>query len=347
MDRWCEDVLRELDLLKETLPAPSAFSTIYAGGGTPSFLPLPLWKKLGKALAGLPKTAEAEFTVEANPDSLSLDKLKLWKECGVNRISLGIQSLDDGELKCIARPHSALQALHALDLCMNEGFRASGDLIFGLPGQTMRRWHASLSGLLRQGLEHLSVYQLMIEPDSFWGRHRPAGLPDGYGMYRWAQYYLPRKGLKQYEIASFAVPGQESRHNCAYWRRKNVCALGPAAWGFRDGTRFANSGDFERWASCVESGQSPVDFEERLTGGEEVSEAAILALRMSTGIELRSFSERYGESWLKEILRRLQDLPQDDLQWSEGRVALSPRGMRVGNSIWAELMDLDRPKGTL
>lgn len=315
---------------------------MYIGGGTPSYLPLSIWRKLSRAFGTLPRDDDCEFTVEANPESLDEEKLALWKEMGVTRVSLGIQSLDNQELKMLARPHDSAQALQALELCMEKGFRVSADLIFGLPHQTLRRWHENMSKIVAEGITHLSVYQLMIEANSYWGHHRPSALPDGYPMYRWAQYYLPREGLKQYEIASFAVPGFESRHNQAYWKRSDVYAAGPAAWGYLNGVRFANCRSLEQWAKRIEGRQSPVDFCEKLSDAQEASEAAILALRMSEGINFKEFAARYSKNWLDVIIKRLRSLPEQDFVWSVNNVALSPRGMRVGNSIWAELVDLNQ-----
>jgi oxygen-independent coproporphyrinogen-3 oxidase len=342
MERWCRCIIKELEMIRRTLPADCMISSIYCGGGTPSYLPVTLWADLLKELALFSRTADCEFTVEANPESVDQEKLTAWQYGGVNRVSLGIQSLDSRELRMIARPHSASEALEVLEQCMNHGFRTSGDLIFGLPNQTLRRWHASMSRLAAEGIRHISVYQLMIEPESFWGQHTPEHLPDGYPMYRWAQYYLPHRGLRQYEIASFAVPGEESRHNLAYWRRSNVYAAGPAAWGFVDGSRYANDGDFTKWAEDIEMGRSPVTYREHLQGGREASEAAVLALRTCFGISFQEFSSRYGSSYLEEILQRLRKLPPQDFCWTDRSVALSQRGMRVGNSIWTELLDLEQ-----
>ncbi len=341
MERWCACVLKELEKIQREFPASTFLTSIYFGGGTPSYLPAGIWRRLLCELQKFPRLNDCEFTVEANPESLSAEIASLWKDGSVNRVSLGIQSLNDKELKIIARPHSAKKALEAVELLMNYGFRVSGDLIFGLPNQTLRGWHNSLKALVATGISHISVYQLTIEPESFWGTHTPKNLADGYPMYRYAQYYLPRKGLRQYEIASFARPGFESRHNTAYWKRSNVYAVGPAAWGFLDGKRFSNCRNFEQWASCVENDRSPVTFEENLIGAKEASEAAILALRTSDGIEFKNFRARYGDGWLNVILRRLHTLPSEYFRWTDSCVALSPRGMRVGNAIWTELIDLD------
>ncbi|MBP5211638.1 MAG: radical SAM family heme chaperone HemW [Pyramidobacter sp.] len=342
MERWTACAVRELETLKrDHLSDGAQLATIYLGGGTPSYLPLEQWRALCAALDELPRTADCEFTVEANPDSVSVEKLALWKDHGVTRVSLGVQSLDDGELKRLARPHMGDEALRAVEACLSSGLRVSADLMFALPDQTLRNWHRSLSGIVRTGVTHVSVYQLTIEPDSFWGRHTPQGLPDGYAMYRWAQYYLPRKGLKQYEIASFAREGHESRHNLAYWRRKNVLAVGPGAWGFLDGRRFASRKDLAAWAEAVENGLSPVEYEERLSGAREAGEAAVLALRTAEGIDCEAFARRYGREYLDAIEKKVRDLPDGYFLRTERGFSLSPRGMRVGNAIWSELIGLE------
>lgn len=341
IERWLACVSREIADVKYNLPDDTAFGTIYIGGGTPSLLDIEQWKTLFNAIDGLPRAHDCEFTVEANPDSLDVQKISLLKGHGVNRISIGVQSLCDNDLKICGRVHTTEQALRAIDLSLKADFRVSADLIFGLPRQTLRSWHNSMSKIILTGISHLSIYQLMIETDSFWGRHTPKDLPDGYPMYRWSQYYLPRKGLAQYEIASFARPGEESRHNLAYWRRTNVYAAGPAAWGFIDGRRFANYKDFNKWSKCIERGISPVAYEEKLSGAAEASEAAVLALRTSFGIDYTNFANRYGRVWLEEILKRLHSMPEADFIWREHSVALSARGMRVGNAIWSELVGLE------
>ncbi len=339
MERWIGALLKEWQLVREPMEDVE-LRTLYIGGGTPSVVDLELWRPLLKALGQVPWASDVEFTVEANPDSVTPELLSVLEEGGANRISLGIQSLDDGELRRLGRRHDSRQALEALALCQDRGFQVSGDLIFGLPGQTVRRWHISLSGLVRAGLDHISLYQLTLDPGSLWHRRPPADLPDGYGMYRWAQYYLPRKGLEQYEIASFARPGQESRHNGAYWARENVIALGPSAWGFVAPCRYANSPSLEDWIQHVDGGTLPVTFQERRTGGEEASEAAVLALRTRRGLVFQDFSNRYGQPYLEELLRRIVRLPENCFVFSHDRVALSAKGMRVGNVIWSELLDL-------
>ncbi len=340
VERWTDCIVKELAAIRHDHLDDAQLVTVYFGGGTPSYLPSEQWRTLFKALEALPRSPDCEFTVEANPDSVSAEKLALWNDHGVTRISLGVQSLDDDELKRLARPHTSRQALDAVELCQQSGFRVSADLMFALPEQTLRKWHKSLSGIVRTGVGHISVYQLTIEPESFWGSHQPEGLPDGYAMYRWAQYYLPRNGLKQYEIASFALEGRESRHNLAYWRRNNVLAAGPGAWGFLDGRRFAHHKDLAAWAEAVESGVSPVAYEERQTGTREASEAAVLALRTAEGIDCKAFARRYGRPYLDAIVSKVRQMPSAYFCRTQRGFSLSPRGMRVGNAIWCELLEI-------
>lgn len=341
VELWTECIAAELRSLAASLARERPLATVYFGGGTPSCLPIGSWKRVFSALGAFAMTDGCEFTVEANPESLDREKLLLWKDAGVNRISLGVQSLNAAELRTLARPHSASRALEAAELCLNMGFRVSADLMFALPGQTLRSWHVSLRGLVSAGVEHISVYQLTIEPDSFWGKRPPKNLPDGYAFYRWAQYYLPRRGLLQYEIASFAAKGQESRHNLAYWRRRDVLAAGPGAWGFLGGTRYANARSLRRWARAVREGTSPREYEERPRGAKAAGEAAVLALRTSEGIVFDEFARAYGSDDLERVLSRLRGVPPEDVRWRSGGVSLSPRGMRVGNAIWCELIDLE------
>ncbi len=341
MDRWLRGVLLEWDQLRQRMDK-ATLRSLYVGGGTPSVVPLAAWRVLLEALALVPWDEAVEFTVEANPESLTAELLELWAAGGVNRVSLGLQSLDDGELRRLGRRHDSRQALKALELCQGRGFRVSGDLIFGLPGQGLRQWHKSLSVLVRQGLDHISLYQLTLEPGSLWHRRPPADLPEGYGMYRWAQYYLPKKGLDQYEIASFARPGQESRHNSVYWTRENVVALGPAAWGFVEGCRYSNSPSLDDWLRRLDGGASPVTFQERRTGGDAASEAAVLALRTRRGLVFSEFRDRYGQIYLEELQRRVAQLPRDCFRFGQDGLSLSAKGMRLGNAIWSELLELDR-----
>jgi oxygen-independent coproporphyrinogen-3 oxidase len=240
-------------------------------------------------------------------------------------------------------------ALNALDKASSFDFDVSADLIFGLPLQTLRTWHDSLRRVLASGVGHVSVYQLTLEPNTPLGRENPS-LPEGYPFYRFAQWYLPRKGLVQYEIASFARSGTaQCRHNLAYWRQENVLALGPAAWGYLagDGFRYHNAQTLEDYIALTAT-QLPLVEAERLEGRHRGIEAAILALRTCQGINLSAFGARFGRELAEEVLAVLKRMPQHLVRYEDllppgpswGNVSLTPHGMRVANAIWVELLEL-------
>lgn len=329
---------RELSFFREISAVPLRARTIYIGGGTPSILTVSQWERLFLSLESNVDLSEVEeFSVEANPESLEVDHLSLWRERAVSRVSVGVQSLDDGELKWLGRLHDAARARWAVASSLEAGFDVSGDLIFGLRDQTVRKWHESLSGMVELGLEHISLYQLTIEEDSRWGRTPPAGVRDGYGHYRWAQWYLPRMGFQQYEIASFARGEKWSRHNMAYWRRDSVLGIGPGAWGFLGGLRYGNICDLPSYLEALKGGEAAM-YTERVSGFAEASEAAILALRTSSGIDLGWFRTDFGDDAADRLEREIGEFPPSCVDRREGAIRLSPKGMRIANSLWERLL---------
>jgi oxygen-independent coproporphyrinogen-3 oxidase len=336
-------------------------STVYVGGGTPSVLSLDLWKRLIRILEGaFDFSGVGEATVEANPCSLTDGHLALWRGSFVTRVSVGVQSLRNEELSWLGRRHDAETALAALDRSLSFGFDVSADLLFGLPSadfpfQTLRTWHDSLRRVLASGVGHVSTYQLTLAPDTPLGKANPSlsnGVPplsndtlsDGYSFYRFAQGYLPRKGLEQYEIASFARPGKECRHNLAYWRQENVLALGPSAWGYLDrggdGFRYCNAPTLEEYERA--DSRLSIAGAERLEGRMRGIEAAILALRTKWGIETASFAACFGRDLTDAVLEVLRAVPPRLVRFENGSARLTPAGMRVGNAIWTELLELEK-----
>jgi oxygen-independent coproporphyrinogen-3 oxidase len=345
-EAWLAALAREAGRLSDVWGGPVPIRTFYAGGGTPSALSPDLWKRLNRSLEGaFDFSGLREGTVEANPCSLTEEHLALWRGSFVTRVSLGVQSLRDEELSWLGRRHGAKTALAALDRALSYGFDVSADLMFGLPSlqfpfQTLRTWSGSLRRVLASGIGHVSAYQLTPEPGTPLEKAAPP-LPDGYPFYRFAQWYLPRKGLEQYEVASFARPGKECRHNLAYWRQENVLALGPAAWGYlsrgAEGFRYRNVPTLEEYERAASS-RLPVAGAERLEGRERGVEAAILALRTKWGIGTAAFAARFGWDLAGAVLEILRGMPPRLVRFENGRARLTPAGMRVGNAIWTELL---------
>ena len=373
-------------------------NTLYIGGGTPSILDLNEWQRLIKIILSLCDLNNlSEASVEANPSSLTLNKdlLKFWRENFITRVSLGVQSLNDQELKILGRIHDAKMALSALDLIINSGLNANADLIFAIPNQDLRSWSKSLKLIINAGVTHISAYNLTLEPDTPLGKiYSEQDLPNGYKFYRYAQWLLPKKNFAQYEISNFALKNFECLHNKLYWNQENVLALGPAASGYIDGLRYKNPESLseyyknlnnfknfepENFLNCEAerdkflnyknykadknfSGAEPENFSEaecdknfkakdlylkNIFASAEVLdlkakavECAILNLRTREGINKVNFINKFGEYLFNKVKNILLGLPENLLIINDESLALSPAGMRVGNAVWTELMDL-------
>ncbi|MDR3231273.1 MAG: radical SAM family heme chaperone HemW [Synergistaceae bacterium] len=346
IEAWLTGVSREAGYIGRIWGGRPPLRTVFVGGGTPTVLPPSAWRRLLRLLENAFDLSEIqEATVEANPCSLTEEHLTLWRDSFVTRVSLGVQSLQDDELLWMGRRHDARTALRAIERTLACGFDTSADLIFGVASQTLRGWHDTLRRVVASGVGHISTYQLTLEAHTPLAEkldREKSELPEGYSFYRFAQWYLPRRGLAQYEIASFARPGGECRHNLAYWRRENVLALGPAAWGYLrdDGFRYHNVFTPEEYASLTETGL-PIAGAERFEGRAAGAEAAILALRTKWGIDAAEFTNRFGRGLWEEIRAILEGIPRRLVRIDDDGARLTPGGMRVGNAIWVELLSLD------
>jgi len=338
IDLWLETLGKELKWWEKRIGKPS-LETCYIGGGTPTVITGPQWLRLADIIdSHFTFEPDAEVTVEANPNSLKADHLLFWRDWRVSRVSIGVQSFDDAELLQLGRLHSAAQAFEAISASLASGFSVNSDFMFGLPGQTFRNWARTLSQAVKSGIGHVSLYQLSLEPGTPWESMPEQDLSDGYLPYRWAQWYMPRKGYNQYEIANFAKEGHESRHNINYWEEGEYLGVGPGASGFLKGWRYKNISGITEYSRSLDRGGSAIASGERLIGEKRASEAAVLALRMSKGIDRERFSCKYGISEEKKIVEKLSLFPEDLYEISEKRISLSSKGMRVANRIWSELV---------
>lgn len=277
-------------------------ATLYVGGGTPTVLPR---DELARLLYGLGARAtvmaKTEFTVEANPATVTDEIAALLAAAGVNRVSIGAQSFASGELRTLDREHQPADVGRTVATCRRHGLRRiSLDLIFGIPGQTPASWRASLEDALALGPEHVSCYGLTYEPGTPLHQRRDAGQvqpvdPDVEAdLYEMALDVLPAAGLHQYEISNFARPGAECRHNLRYWRNEPVLGIGPAAAGYLNGVRYKNVADTAAYVRAMAAGKSARAEEERLTVDRQARETALLALRLAAGIDRAAFRRRFG-----------------------------------------------------
>lgn len=307
---WLGALEKEMLLYKESC---NTFDTLYIGGGTPTVLEESLLQNLfGHLYHHFHFTDDAEITVEANPGDVTGEKLTLLKECGVNRISLGVQSFDGKDLAFLKRRHTAKEAVKALDLIRSQGFLSLGiDLIYGIPGQTLNGWLGTLEQALLFRPEHISCYQLTpAEGTELWEvlERGEVKLPDeqeGETLFVATSEYLEDHRYLHYEISNFAC-GKEnrSRHNQKYWQHTPYLGLGPSAHSFRDDKRWWNVGSVEQYCRILKEGRVPVSGEEQLTPEQRELESLYLGLRTKGGVTLsRLTANGRGDALLTKLLQ--------------------------------------------
>ncbi len=332
--RWRAALLAELDhYAAET--AGRTVTSLFLGGGTPSLMaPETVAAIIARVLARWTAAPDIEVTLEANPTSVEAGRFAGYAAAGVNRLSLGVQALDDASLAFLGRRHSAAEALAAVALAGRHFPRTSFDLIYARPGQSVAAWCHELARALPHARGHLSVYQLTIEPETVFAQAHARGdfvLPDegtAAALYEATQEVLERAGLPAYEISNHAAPGQESRHNLSYWRYGDYVGVGPGAHGRLtiDGTRFATRQHRapEAWLERVEQHGHATRTRTALSADELVEEMLMMGLRLAEGVSRRRFRSVTGSELESALdgarLARLAD---------GGFLALDARGLRA------------------
>ena len=331
-EAYIDALCREMDRFSPCGSTPLRPDTLYFGGGTPSLLTPAQAARLIRAAGPVPG---AEITLEANPETVTPERLAAFRRAGVNRLSLGIQTARDDSLARLGRRHTAAQSRRALGMAVQAGFTdISGDLMLALPAYTMAELDETTALLAESGCTPLSGYLLKIEPNTVFGKRPPEALPGddaAADFYLAAVEKLAALGYAQYEISNFARPGFESRHNRIYWDCGDYLGLGPAAHSCMGGKRFATPAGTAAFLAA------PAVYEPQ---GECTAEDYImLQLRLSRGLSLSALRARYGVSFSSEKLRFLQTLAEHGLAVFDGSVLrLTPRGMLVQNSILCELV---------
>lgn len=327
--------------------ARGRLETVYLGGGTPSLCSAAQVRSLLHTLresADLP--VAAEITLEVNPAAFSPAKVKGWRQAGVNRLSLGVQSTDDQQLGILGRQHTAQQAWETLRLARQAGFdNISCDLICGLPGQSLASFQQDLKTLLSWQPEHISLYSLEIEPDTLLeeGIHRKlVPEPDDdltADMYEWARRYLQSHGLLQYELFSFSRPGRECEHNLIYWENKEYLGLGAAAHSYESGIRSWNHSDTAEYMSAVIQKGAGQAGSEQLEGRTRIAEALIMGLRLLRGIDKSDIQTKFGTNWYSLFSQKMSGLEAQGLIILESnRIRLNPRHLFLSNQVFREIL---------
>ena len=329
-EQWRNALLA--DLAYEAAQQPGReLSSIFFGGGTPSLMP-------PETVAAIIAAAEhhwsfapgIEITLEANPSSVEAARFADLASAGVNRVSLGLQSLDDGALRFLGRAHDVSEGLAALDTAQSAFARTTFDLIYALPGQSEAAWRAELSQALSFGTDHLSLYQLTIEPGTRFaalaakGELAPPDPDHGATLYELTQHLTEAAGLPAYEISNHARPGQESRHNLSYWRYGSYIGVGPGAHGRRGGTVTQRHKKPENWLAALARNGHGISEETDLSPEDKGMEALLMGLRLREGVDLHRLSDLTGKP-----AEQLIDLTAAKRLQAQGLVELHRHHLRV------------------
>ena len=340
MDRYLDAVILHI---REAAQGAAGYEvdTVYFGGGTPSFFGA---GGLAKIFAEIDRrfdvSRDAEVSLEANPDSVTLPMLTRLRRAGFNRISIGVQSDDDAQLKALGRPHTYRQAQEAVSLSGRAGFNnVSVDLMFGLPNQPREQWMQTLRNVIDLKADHISCYGLKVEPGTkLWTYKDCANLPDDDAqadMYFYAVETLEQFGYHQYEISNFAKSGKESRHNLKYWRMEEYAGFGPGAHSDFGGVRYGYVRDIDSYIA----GRLVLSESETDSTLARAYEYVMLSLRTAAGIDRQTFEKRYRQRFQPMETLFEQYEKAGLASRTEGGWRLTPRGFLVSNSIIAALQE--------
>ena len=335
-------LMREAELLVPEARG-AVFDSVYLGGGTPSLAPPQQIESLLDALRGRFSVAPgAEVTLEANPEDVTAERAGAWAAAGVNRVSVGVQSLEDRELAAVGRRHDAARAAAALETLLEAGFSVSGDLILGLPEQTAESFGLSAAGVADAGVEHVSVYLLEAEKSKTMEEdrhlHPERYLGDDAQADLWMELHraLEERGFRHYEISNWARKGREARHNLKYWTRTPTLGLGVSAHEWWSGRRRANVSAIPGYIEALEAGRRPVVLDRPVDELEAARERIVLGLRLAEGVP-----QELLKDWMRAAAQEDTLLSADYEDWhaegllvsEHGQTRFTERGFLVCNEI--------------
>ncbi len=338
---YVQALLREIQAVEEG--EGRSVSSIFIGGGTPSVLDERLLGDILREIRNRFKMEEdAEITIEVNPGTANIGKLQAYREMGINRLSIGLQSPEDRELKILGRIHNYGQFLETYQEARTVGFdNINIDLMSAIPDQTYEGWVKNLRTVAELEPEHISAYSLIVEEGTPFAA-RKLNLPDEdteYNMYEATAQILKEYGFEQYEISNYARKGRKCRHNVGYWTRQDYLGFGLGASSLYGKERFANTADMKKYLENSKNPEKIREKEPSLTREDEMAEFMFLGLRMTKGISKADFQRCFGctiESVYGEVLEKYESM--ELLLEKDGRIFLSREGIHVSNSIMAEFL---------
>lgn len=348
VDEYIEALGREMELTVAEMPeAFEQVETIFLGGGTPTALSAAQIEKLLKLITKhIPMSNVKEFSSEANPDELTVDKLQALYDGGVNRLSMGVQSFDQSLLEKIGRTHSNEHVYETIENAKRVGFtNISIDLMYGLPGQTMEQWQHTLDKALALKLPHYSAYSLIVEPKTIF-----------YIQYAKGKLHLPTEDLEaemygvlmdtmeahelhQYEISNFAQQGFDSTHNTIYWDNDEYAGFGAGAHGYLEGVRYSNVAPIKKYIETVMAGTRPLLSEHTVTLEEKLEEQMFLGLRKTAGVTNETFERKFRQSMQSLYADKISKLVQEKLIVADTQgIRLTRKGRFVGNEVFQRFL---------
>ncbi len=355
-------LIQEIQGYKEAFYGQYHVSSVFIGGGTPSILEADQMERIFAALHQSFQIAEdAEITIEVNPGTASEEKLLAWKKVGINRLSIGLQSTDDRELKMLGRIHTWKQFLETYRMAREQGFdNINIDLISAIPGQTVESWTRTLGQVAELNPEHISAYSLIIEEGTpFFERYGESAqrmsadteqdvkalppLPDEETertIYELTADLLAQYDYERYEISNYAKPGYACRHNLGYWDRKEYLGIGLGASSLIGSTRFHNTADYKNYIEKVQRQEGIREEIEELSKAEEAEEFMFLGLRETRGISIQKFQDAFGKPIAEVYGKQIEKLCQEGLLEEEGGyIRLTKHGIDVSNAVFVEFLE--------
>lgn len=348
IEPYIEALKKEVGIYKNVLKDEEIqLKSLYIGGGTPTCLSGgQLYLLLDALRTGFSYSNQIEITVEGNPGTISEEKLKVLQEQGCTRLSLGVQSFNNKELRVLGRIHSTRDVYNTYKLARKMGFaNINLDLMYGLPGQSLEDWKKNLRELVSLGPEHISLYQLNLEKGTPFQHLYERGLleifdqEEAFYMYEEAIDYLRAKGYHHYEISNFARPGKESRHNQLYWHDEYYVGLGAGASGYLENIRYTNICNLIQYQETVNQGLRPIEQQEKIDRSLNMAETMFLGLRLLEGVNKRKFYQQFQVS-VKDLYGNVIEplKKQGLLRETETHIHLTRRGLYIANEVFMEFL---------
>lgn len=346
MATYVEHLKVEESLLRVTYPQIIAYKSVFVGGGTPTALPDTTFKALMDFISALPRTANCEWTVEANPESLTPNKLNFLKNAGCNRLSIGLQDTDEFVLKSLGRIHSKERFFDAYRDARRSGFKNINiDLMFGVPGQTVHTFRKTLAEVTALKPEHISAYSLKIEEGTVFhhrvkaGELEPLSEKTDRELYHLIKETLTSWGYQQYELSNFALNHFQCAHNLSYWHNENFVALGVSSAYYMNQVRYTNTVDISQYLSKLDLGLLPIETAETNTIEIERFETLFLQLRLMDGLAVDAFEARYGIDFNCVYGPAIDGLIDRGLIKRKGnQILLTDLGQDLSNQVFLALM---------